>query len=211
MERTVADASGSGLRQVDVTKLIDNSTRKSLPITVAVICFLAIVFDGLDSALFGTVLPVLMKDMKMGPAEAGILASIGHIGAVGGAVLFGVAADSIGRKRMLLIGITVFTVFTAACGLSQGFIDFAIYRFIAGIGLAGIVPIAVALVFEYTPGKRKAVVSSASYMGIGVGVLLSALLSIAFLSTAGWRAILIGTFFCIVLVPVAFLWLPDAK
>ncbi len=111
---------------------------------------------------------------------------------------------------MLLIGITVFTVFTAACGLSQGFIDFAIYRLIAGIGLAGIVPIAVALVFEYTPGKRKAAISSASYMGIGVGVLLSALLSIAFLSTAGWRAILIGTFFCIVLVPVAFLWLPES-
>ena len=63
MERTLGDASRSGLRQVDVTKLIDNSTRKSLPITVAVICLLAIVFDGLDSALFGTVLPVLMKDM----------------------------------------------------------------------------------------------------------------------------------------------------
>ena len=210
MESNLGGASISGLRQVDVTRLIDNSTSKSLPITVAVICFLAIVFDGLDSALFGTLLPVLMKDMKMGPAEAGILASIGHIGAVGGAVLFGVAADSIGRKRMLLIGITVFTVFTAACGLSQGFIDFAIYRFIAGIGLAGIVPIAVALVLEYTPGKRKAVVSSASYMGISVGVLLSALLSIAFLSTAGWRAILIGTFFCIILVPVTLLWLPES-
>ena len=197
-------------RRVDVTQLIDNSTHKSLPITVAVICFLAIVFDGLDSALFGTLLPVLMKDMKMGPAEAGILASIGHIGAVGGAILFGVAADSFGRKRMMLIGITVFTVFTAACGLSQGFIDFAIYRFIAGIGLAGIVPIAVALVFEYTPGKRKAMVSSVSYIGISVGVLLSALLSIAFLSTAGWRAILIGTFFCITLVPIALLWLPES-
>jgi len=197
-------------RQIDVTKLIDSSKRKSLPITVAVICFLAIVFDGLDSALFGTLLPAIMNDMKMGPAEAGILASIGHVGAVGGAILFGVAADAIGRKRMLLIGITVFTVFTAACGLSQGFIDFAIYRFIAGIGLAGIVPIAVALVLEYTPGKRKAMVSSASYMGIGVGVLLSAVVSIAFLATAGWRGILIGTFLCIVLVPVALMWLPES-
>src|SRR5207244_2273484 len=111
---------------------------------------------------------------------------------------------------MLLIGVTVFTVFTAACGLSQGFIDFAIYRFIAGIGLAGIVPVAVALVLEYTPGKRKAVVSSASYMGIGVGVLLSALLSIAFLSVAVWRAILFGTFLCSVPVPVALLWLPES-
>ena len=203
-------ASGSGLRQVDVTRLINDSTRQSLPITVAVICFLAIVFDGLDSGLFGTVLPALMKDMKLGPAEAGILGSIGHVGAVGGAVLFGVAADAIGRKRMLLIGITIFTVFTAACGLSRGFIDFAIYRFIAGIGLAGIVPIAVALVFEYTPGKHKAAVSSASYMGIGVGVLLSAVLSIAFLPTAGWRSILIGTALCIVLVPVALPLLPES-
>src|SRR5207244_10817944 len=121
----------------------------------------------------------IMKDMHMGPAEAGILASIGHIGAVGGAILFGVAADAIGRKRMLLIGITVFTVFTAACGLSQGYMDFAIYRFIAGIGLAGIVPVAVALVLEYTPGRRKAMISSASYMGIRVGVLLSVVGSIA--------------------------------
>ncbi len=208
--RSLEGASMSGSRQVDVTRLIDGSTRQSLPITVAVICFLAIVFDGLDSALFGTLLPVLMKDLKLGPAEAGILASIGHVGAVAGAILFGVAADSVGRKRMLLIGITLFTVFTAACGLAQGFIDFAIYRFIAGIGLAGIVPIAVALVFEYTPGKRKAVVSSASYMGIGVGVLLSALLSIAFLPTLGWRAILIGTIICIILVPVAFVWLPES-
>jgi MFS transporter, AAHS family, benzoate transport protein len=210
MEGNLGGASRPGIRQVNVTRLIDNSTRKSIPITVAVICFLAIVFDGLDSALFGTLLPAIMKDMKMGPAEAGILASIGHIGAVAGAIIFGVAADSIGRKRMLLIGITIFTVFTAACGLSQGFSDFAIYRFISGIGLAGIVPIAVALVLEYTPGKRKAMVSSASYMGIGVGVLLSALLAIAFLSTVGWRAILIGTFFCIVLVPVVLLWLPES-
>jgi MFS transporter, AAHS family, benzoate transport protein len=209
-ELTSSAASLAGSRQVDVTKVIDGSTRKSLPVTVAVICFLAIVFDGLDSALFGTLLPVLMKDMKLGPAAAGILASIGHIGAVGGAVLFGIAADAIGRKRVLLIGITIFTVFSAACGLAQGFIDFAIYRFVAGIGLAGIVPIAVALVFEYTPGKRKAVVSSASYMGIGVGVLLSAVLSLVFLPTIGWRGILIGTFLCIVLVPIALVWLPES-
>jgi len=151
-----------------------------------------------------------MHDMAMGPAEAGFLASIGHIGAVGGAVLFGVAADAVGRKRMLLVGITVFTVFTAACGLAQGFVDFAVYRFIAGVGLAGIVPIAVALVLEYTPGRRKAMVSSMSYMGIAVGVLLSALLSIAFLATVGWRGILLGTAGCILLVPVAMRWLPES-
>lgn len=210
VQGTFGAASSAGLRQVDVTKVIDNSTRRSLPITVAVICFLAIVFDGFDSAIFGTLLPVLMKDMNMGPAEAGILASIGHVGAVGGAILFGVAADAIGRKRVLLIGVTLFTVFTAACGLAQGFFDFAIYRFIAGIGLAGIVPIAVALVFEYTPGKRKAMLSSIAYMGIGVGVLLSAALSIVFLPIVGWRGILIGTFACIILVPVAMVLLPES-
>lgn len=210
MQSDSRDSPTSAPHRVNVTDLIDNSPRKSLPATVALICFLAIVFDGLDSTLFGTLLPAIMKDMQMGPAEAGILASIGHVGAVGGAILFGMAADSIGRKRMLLIGITVFTVFSAACGLSQGFVDFAVYRFIAGFGLAGIVPIAVALVFEYTPGRMKAMVSSTSYIGLSIGVLLSALVSIAFLSTAGWRTILIGTFACILLVPVAMIWLPES-
>lgn len=210
MASNLREAAVAGGRQIDVTKLIDNSTFHSFSFSVAAICFLAIVFDGLDVSLFGTLLPALMKDMKLGPVEAGMLASIGHIGAVGGAVIFGVAADSIGRKKMMLIGVTIFIVFTAACGLAQGFVDFAIYRFIAGFGLAGVVPIAVALVFEYTPGKRKALVSSVSYMGITVGVLLSALLAIAFLSTAGWRTILAGTFFCILLVPVALVWLPES-
>lgn len=199
-----------GNRQVNVTQVIDGSKFNALSLRVAVICFLAIVFDGLDVALFGTLLPAIMKDMAMGPAEAGLLASIGHIGAVAGALIFGVAADTMGRKRMLLIGMTVFIVFTAACGLAHGFVDFAIYRFIAGFGLAGIVPIAVALVFEYTPGTRKAMVSSISYMGITVGVLLSAALAIAFLATAGWRTILIGSLACIFLVPVIVLWLPES-
>ena len=210
MTNNVRPAGAMGGRQVDVTQLIDNSKFNPFTLSVAAICFFAIVFDGLDVSLFGTLLPSLMTDMKMGPAEAGMLASIGHVGAVGGAIIFGVAADAIGRKKMLLIGITIFTVFTAACGLAQGFVDFAIYRFIAGFGLAGIVPIAVALVYEYTPGKSKALVSSVSYMGITVGVLLSALLAIAFLSSVGWRTIFLGTFFCILLVPVAILWLPES-
>lgn len=203
-------ASPAAVRRVDVAAVIDGSRSRAVPVRVALICFLAIVFDGLDAALFGTLLPVIMKDLQLGPAEAGLLASIGHIGAVGGAIVFGMAGDAIGRKRMLLVGLAVFTVFTAACGLSRGFIEFAICRFIAGIGLAGIVPLAVALVFEYTPGKRKAMVSSASYMGISIGVLLSALVSIAFVATAGWRTILLGTFACILLVPVAMRWLPES-
>lgn len=204
------DGSLSGKRQVNVTELIDGSTFNSYSFKVAFICFLAIVFDGLDSALFGTILPAIMDDMKIGPAEAGILGSVGHIGAVAGAIIFGIAADSIGRKQMMLIGMTVFIIFSAACGLAQGVIDFAIYRFIAGFGLAGIVPIAVALVFEYTPRKWKSTISSVSYTGISVGVLLSALLSIVLLSTVGWRAIMFGTIVGIVLVPIAFVYLPES-
>jgi AAHS family benzoate transporter-like MFS transporter len=210
VESNLREAAVSAQRQIDVATLIDKGKFNSFTLSVAVICFLAIVFDGLDVSLFGTLLPAIMKDMGMGPVEAGMLASIGHVGAVGGAIVFGVAADTIGRKKMMLIGITIFTVFTAACGLAQGFADFAIYRFIAGFGLAGVVPIAIALVFEYTPGKRKAVVSSMAYMGITVGVLVSALLAIAFLPSAGWRTILIGTSLCILLVPVALLFLPES-
>ena len=206
----LTNAAMAGRPQVNVTQVIEGGTFNAFSVRVAVICFLAIVFDGIDSALFGTLLPAIMADMKMGPAEAGILASVGHIGAVVGAIVFGVAADAVGRKRMMLIGMAVFITFTAACGLAQGIVDFALYRFIAGFGLAGIVPIAVALVFEYTPGKWKAMASSVSYTGISVGVLLSAVLAMALLGNFGWRAILLGTFVGILLVPVAAAWLPES-
>ena len=210
MESKLRDPKIASSCQIDVTRLIDDSKFNSFSLTVAVICFLAIVFDGFDISLFGALLPAIMKGMNMGPAEAGVLAGIGNIGAVGGAIIFGVAADTFGRKRMMVIGMTIFITFTAACGLAQGFVDFAIYRFLAGFGLAGIVPIAVALVFEYTPGTRKATVSSLSYMGINVGVLLSAGLAIALLPIIGWRAMLLGSFAGIILVLVAMLWLPES-
>ncbi|NHO68330.1 MFS transporter [Aestuariicella hydrocarbonica] len=199
-----------GRLQVNVTEVIDSSSFNAFSMKVALICFLAIVFDGLDSALFGTILPAIMADMKMGPAEAGLLGSVGHIGAVIGAAVFGIAADAIGRKKMMIIGMTIFIIFSAACGLTQGVVDFAIYRLIAGFGLAGIVPIAVALVFEYTPLKWKSTISSVSYTGISVGVLLSALVSILLLSSVGWRTIMLGTIIGIVLVPVAIRHLPES-
>ncbi|RUT42359.1 MFS transporter [Pseudomonas sp. PAMC 29040] len=200
----------SGRNKVNVTQVIDGSKYNSFNLRVAVVCFLVIVCDGIDNALFGALLPAIMADMKIGPAEAGILASIGHVGAVGGAIIFGVVADAVGRKRIMLIGMTLFILFTAACGLAQGVVDFAIYRFIAGFGLAGVIPIAVALVFEYTPGKWKAMASSVSYTGMSGGVLLAALLSIAFLPTVGWRAILLGTIVFILLIPIAFVWVPES-
>ena len=57
----VREAGISSARTVNVSKLIDGSAFNYFTGPVAVICFLAIVFDGLDVSLFGTVLPVLMR------------------------------------------------------------------------------------------------------------------------------------------------------
>ncbi len=73
------------------------------------------------------------------------------IGAVFGAIVFGMLSDKYGRIRVLTWTIVLFAVFTGLCAFAQGYWDLLIYRTIAGIGLGGEFGIGMALAAEAWP------------------------------------------------------------
>ena len=93
--------------------------------------------DAMDVMLYSMVLAHLMRDLGMSKAEGGLLNSLTLLASAIGGLLFGFLADRVGRTRALMASILVYSIASAACGLSQTIVQLAICRFILGLGFGG--------------------------------------------------------------------------
>lgn len=116
---------------------------------------LAWLFDCLDQQLFllarGSAMKALLPpgtDVKL---YAGYATSIFVAGWATGGLIFGSVGDRIGRAKTLTLCVLIYSLCTGLSAFSTGWIDFAIYRFITGLGVGGVFGLAVALVADSLP------------------------------------------------------------
>lgn len=72
-----------------------------------------------------------------------------------GGLIFGAVGDRIGRARTLTFTVLMYSVFTGLSALSRGWVDFALYRFLTGLGVGGVFGLAVALIADALPDKAR--------------------------------------------------------
>src|SRR5258708_40156938 len=77
------------------------------------VAFFGTLFDAADFALFGGALPLISAEFGLNRAQAGLLATIGLIGAFLGALFWGTISDYIGRRRAFQSTVGIFAVCTA--------------------------------------------------------------------------------------------------
>ena len=73
-----------------------------------------------------------------------------------GGLIFGAVGDRIGRAKTLTMTVLMYSVFTGLSALSKGWIDFAAYRFVTGLGVGGVFGLAVALIADSLPDRSRA-------------------------------------------------------
>ncbi len=73
-----------------------------------------------------------------------------------GGLIFGAVGDRIGRAKTLTLTVLMYSVFTGLSALSKGWLDFACYRFITGLGVGGVFGLAVALIADGMPDRSRA-------------------------------------------------------
>jgi len=120
---------------------------------------LAWMFDCLDQQIFILSRKSAMDSLLPPGWDAneygGYATSIFVVGWATGGLIFGAVGDRIGRARTLTITVLMYSVFTGLSALSTGWIDFAIYRFITGLGVGGVFGLAVALIADALPDKAR--------------------------------------------------------
>lgn len=139
------------MRQINVHKLADDAEFNGFHGLVLFWCALIIIFDGYDLAIAGIALPSIMGDMGVDPTSAGFMVSSALFGMLFGAILMGTLADRIGRVKSIAICVAMFSLGTASAGLTDSPVVFSIFRFIAGLGIGGVMPNVVA---EMTGTRR---------------------------------------------------------
>ncbi|MFN7574846.1 MAG: MFS transporter, partial [Planctomycetota bacterium] len=83
----------------------------------------------------------------------GICTSVFMIGWAVGGLIFGVLGDRYGRVRVMLWTILLYSLFTGLSSFSRGIWDFALFRFLTGLGVGGEFAVGVALVAEVMPNS----------------------------------------------------------
>ncbi len=78
------------------------------------------------------------------------------VGWATGGLIFGSVGDWFGRAKTLTLTVLLYSVFTGLSSFSTGWMDFAAYRFITGLGVGGVFGLAVALIADSLPSHARA-------------------------------------------------------
>ena len=198
------------MRQIDLHQLADDARFNRFHALVLCWCALIIVFDGYDLAVVGIALPSIMAQMGVDATHAGIMVSSALFGMMFGAILLGTVADKIGRRWAIAICVALFSVFTAAAGFAKDPVTFGVMRFLAGLGIGGVMPNVVAHMTEYAPKKIRATLVTLMFSGYAVGGILAALLGKGLLETYGWQSVFFAAGLPVLLVPFILKSLPES-
>ncbi|GAB3286542.1 MFS transporter [Parasphingorhabdus pacifica] len=177
------------------------------------LCWAAVLLDGFDLVVLGSVLPVLLDEGQWGitPASASVASTAGLVGMTIGALAIGTVTDVIGRRKALIFAVASFSLLTALCAVAPSLLVFGVLRFLAGLGLGGCLPTAIALVNEFAKPGRNGSATTTIMTGYHVGAVLTALLGIVVLSSLGWQSMFVlGGLPALVLVPLMVRYLPES-
>ncbi|MGH3330249.1 MAG: MFS transporter [Nocardioidaceae bacterium] len=178
------------------------------------LCCATIIVDGYDLIVYGTVVPTLVSgdaEWTLSAAEAGRIGSYALIGMLIGALVIGTVTDLVGRRRIMLVCVAWFSVAMLLAAVAPTPELFGLARFIAGVGLGGVVPTAIALTIEYAHPRHRSTTNAVMFCGYSVGGILAALAAIMVIPDLGWRAMfVIGGLLGFALLPLAWRFLPES-
>jgi MFS transporter, AAHS family, benzoate transport protein len=182
---------------------------------IVTLAAVAIVFDGYDLVVYGTVLPTLLDDpTQLGQLSAGTAGALGSYALVGvmiGAFIAGTFGDRIGRRRMMLMNIVWFSIGMGATALATNIVTFGVLRCLTGIGIGGLVATVGALVAEFAPTSKRNLFNAIVYSGVPLGGVVAAVLALLLADHIGWRGLFwIGALPLVTLLPLALLKMPES-
>src|SRR6478609_8319358 len=141
-----------------------------------IIGFLGVMFDAADFALFGAALPPIAREFGLGPAQSGLLATVGLVGAFVGALFWGTVSDYIGRRTSFSATIGIFALFTGLVATSWNVTSLAVFRFLSNFGLGGEVPVTATLGAEFSPSRIRGAMAGNLLTAFPVGLIVAAVL-----------------------------------
>jgi len=211
LQAMTAESEPTGGETIDVSRLIDGQPVGRYQLLILLLVGLAIIMDGLENRLLPLAIPPLLKEWATTREAFALTTSVGLAGMVLGTTLGGMMGDRWGRRRTIVGSVLIFGAVTALHALASDVPTLTVMRFLAGLGLGGLMPSAASMFAELSPGRSRTLAVTIGMVCVPVGGVLSGLLGAAVLPTMGWRALfVIGGFIALAIGTILFLILPES-
>jgi AAHS family 4-hydroxybenzoate transporter-like MFS transporter len=200
-----------GHQTINVSDVVGNGKLGAFHISLLALCGFCLIMDGFDVQAMGYVAPALIADWAIPKTALGPVFGAGLFGMLVGSLIFGVLADKVGR-RPVLIGSTVFfgacMIATAQANTVQALL---VLRFITGLGLGSIIPNAIAIAGEYSPAHIRVRTMMIISAGFIVGAAIGGFVSAAIIPHFGWRSVFfVGGVIPLAIAALMFFVLPES-
>ncbi|SEC72863.1 MFS transporter [Rhodococcus koreensis] len=183
-------------------------------VLVPVLCWAALLSDGYDLFVYGATLPALIGHAPwfITAGAAGTVGSAALVGVLIGSLTAGTLTDILGRRRLFLACLTLFSTATLVTAIAPTFEIFAATRLVAGLGIGGLMPTAIAMAAEFASPAYRSRILGMVLTGPAFGGVLASTASLLLLEEFGFRPVYaFGAVPLITLLPLAFAFLPESR
>ncbi|QGP53012.1 putative metabolite transport protein CsbC [Piscirickettsia salmonis] len=150
--------------------------------------------NGFDLFMIAVALPLIIHVYQPSATVIGMIGASTTLGAIVGAIVMGRLTDVLGRRKLLLVNILFFVVFTVLSSLSWGVVSLIVFRFLLGIAIGGEYPLSSTYIAESMPKHLRGRFMTAGFAFQAFGALLGAVLGVIILnfypSDNAWRVML---------------------
>jgi len=153
--------------------------------------------DAFEVQIIGSVIPSIASDFELSKGQQIAVFVVWFVGIGIGAALFGYLADRVGRRRLFVATLLLYSLAAIATAASPTYGVFMVFRFLTGLGVGGEYSAVASAISEFMPararGRTNAAVMNFWSLGGIVAGLVSMLFVTALLGSHGWRyALLFG-------------------
>jgi SHS family lactate transporter-like MFS transporter len=163
-------------------RVLDRTQRHTVAAT-----FLGWTLDAFDYFLLVMVMPAVAKSFGVDVPEVAFALLLTLAFRPLGALIFGRLADQYGRRRILMIDVTLYSVLGLACAFAPSLLALLVLRSLFGIAMGGEWGTGASLAMESIPARSRGIVSGILQSGYPCGYLLCALAYGLLFDSIGWR------------------------
>ncbi|MFE1953635.1 MFS transporter, partial [Streptomyces sp. NPDC059524] len=171
-----------------------------------------ILFEWVEINAFAFVAPTLREQWGMSLSTMALIVGISQLGAFGGGVLGGYLADRYGRRRTMLVSVTVYCVGSALCIVVQNPWQLIATRFTAHLGAQAMAVVAIVVLSEFVPAAARGRLQTWKVAIGALGIPVAAWTGYLVVPhwTWGWRLVLGLGLFGAVFAHLVHRWVPES-
>ena len=198
-------------RTIDIGALIEGRGLSGFNYQLIVLSWLITVFDGFDMMTISYTAPYLTDQFHLDKTMLGAIFSAGTAGMMLGGFAFTWLGDWIGRRPAVLLTGFIFGVLTILTGLAGSYESFLWLRFLDGLAIGGMLPLAWALNIEFVPKSMRSSVVTVIMIGYSIGTSLGGPITVMLAPRYGWPAVYYAGGLGSLLASALLLWrLPES-